>query len=358
MAILAGLRERRELGQVSEDLRRARARGLVLADATASFIACVKALALDVDEIGAPELKRSLDDTLAAVRAEAPPAELADSVARRSLETLEFAGRERRYLEHRDAELYRIIHLLRDGLSSLTDVDDVFNARLLDRSARLEQVIQLEDLVRVRRAISHEVTELRRQVADKQAQDVARNVELNREVDTLRRDVESARVAAATDPLTGAANRAAFDAELARLIELSAAGGQGFALLMADLDHFKAINDTHGHPVGDRVLVGFVGFCRSKVRRGDMVARWGGEEIAILLPSAALRIAHRKAHSMLKELARHDWAIDGESSLRFTASIGVAAWVAGDTAATLVARADEALYAAKKGGRNRSVRGG
>jgi diguanylate cyclase len=357
MAILAGLRERRELGQVSEELRRTRERSVVLAEAAASFIACVKALALDVNEIGAPELKLALDDTLAALRAEAPPAELAHAVAQRSLETLEFAGRERQYLEHRDAELYRIIHVLRDGLSSLADGDDAFNRRMLDRGARLEQVSQLGDLVRMRQAISSEVTELRRQVADKQAQDTARNAELNREVDTLRKDVESARVAATTDPLTGAANRAAFDAELARLLELAGAGGQGFSLLMADLDHFKAINDAHGHQVGDRVLMGFVGFCRSKVRRGDMVARWGGEEIAVLVPSAAIRIAHRKAQGLLRELAKHDWAIDGEKTLRFTASVGVAAWTSGDTAATLLARADEALYAAKKGGRNRAVRG-
>jgi diguanylate cyclase (GGDEF)-like protein len=357
MTILAGLRERRELGQVSEELRRARERSVVLADAAAAFIGCVKALALDVNEIGAPELKRALDDTLAALRAEAPLLELADAVAQRSVETLEFAGRERQYLEHRDAELYRIIQVLRDGLASVTHGDEAFNERMLDRGTRLEQASQLGDLVRIRQAISHEVIELRRQVADKQAQDTARQAELNQEVDTLRKDVESARVAATTDPLTGAHNRAAFDAELARLIELSAAGGTTFSLLMADLDHFKAINDNHGHQVGDRVLMGFVAFCRSKVRRGDMVARWGGEEIAILLPSAAIRIAFRKAQAMLRELAKHDWAIDGDRAIRFTASIGATAWVAGDSAATLLARADEALYAAKKGGRNRAVRG-
>jgi diguanylate cyclase len=358
MAILVGLRERRKLGQVSEELRGTRERALVLAEATASLIACVKALALDVEEIGAPELKEALDHTLAMVRAEAEPALVAGEVAARKIEALEFAGRERRYLETRDAELYRIIQVLRDGLSALADGDDAFNRRLLDRGARLEAASQLDDLVRVRQAIAREVTELRRQVADKQAQDTARSAELAREVDTLRKDVETARVAAATDKLTGAANRAAFDAELGRLLELAAANRQGFALLMCDLDHFKKINDTYGHQVGDRVLMGFVGFCRGKVRRDDIVARWGGEEIAILLPSASERVAHRKAQSMLKELARHDWAVDGGNTIRFTASVGVSAWVAGDTAATLVERADKALYDAKQSGRNRAVRSG
>lgn len=342
---------------MSEELRRARERTLVLADAAAALIACVKALALDVDEIGAPALKQSLDDTLAKIRAEAPTGELADEITARKVETLAFAGRERLYLTTRDTELYRIIQLLRDGLAALTDGDDAFNRRLLDRGTRLETASQLGDLVRVRQAITHEVTELRRSVADKQAQDVMQRGELSRELDTLRRDVENARSAAAIDPLTGAANRAAFDAELAHLVDLAAAGGGGFSLLLADLDQFKAINDAHGHQVGDRVLMGFVGFCRSRVRRGDLVARWGGDEIAILLPSAGDRVAHRKGQAMVKELARHDWGIDANQSMRFTVSVGVTAWAVEDTAVTILARADQALYAAKNTGRNRAVRG-
>ncbi|HWM87905.1 MAG TPA: GGDEF domain-containing protein [Kofleriaceae bacterium] len=358
MAILSGLRERRTLGQLSQELRGSRERTLMLADATASLIACVKALALDIEEIGAPALKLALDETLAALRAEAPSDHLAGAIAARRTEALEFAGREREYLATRDAELYRIIQVLRDGLAVLSDGDDAFNQRMLDRGTRLEAASQLDDLVRVRQAISREVIELRRQVADKQASDEARTAELTREVDTLRRDVEHARVSAATDKLTGAANRAAFDSELARLIELAGDGHQGFALLLADIDHFKAINDTHGHPVGDRVLIGFVAFCRSRVRRGDMVARWGGEEIAILLPAASQRIAHRVAVSLLEQLAAQDWLIETGDTIRFTASIGVGAWESGDTADTLLARTDEALYSAKQQGRNRAIRAG
>jgi diguanylate cyclase (GGDEF)-like protein len=358
MSILTGLRERHTLGQLSQDLRGTRERALMLADATASLIACVKALALDIDEIGAPALKLALDETLAWLRAEVPAEELATAIAARKTEVLEFAGREREYLQTRDSELYRIIQVLRDGLAAVSDGDDAFNRRLLDRGTRLEAASQLGDLVRVREAISREVGELRRQVAEKQASDEARASELAREVDALRRDVEHARASAATDKLTGAASRAAFDAELARLVELADANGQGFALLLADLDNFKSINDQYGHPVGDRVLMGFVGFCRSRVRRGDMVARWGGEEIAILLPSASERIAHRKAVSLLEQLATQDWLIDSGRTLRFTASIGVGAWTRGDTPDTLLARTDGALYRAKQEGRNRAIRAG
>jgi diguanylate cyclase (GGDEF)-like protein len=84
----------------------------------------------------------------------------------------------------------------------------------------------------------------------------------------------------------------------------------------------------------------------------------GARERAALLAEAGERIAHRKARAMRKELAVHNEAIDGSRSIRFTASIGVAAWTRGDTPAALLARADQALYAAKRGGRNRAVRAG
>ena len=171
------------------------------------------------------------------------------------------------------------------------------------------------------------------------------------------RILKSALTAAATDPLTGAANRAAFQTELTRLCDLAAAGGEGFGLLLLDLDHFKNVNDTHGHGVGDRVLMAFAGFCREHVRRGDMVARWGGEELAILLPSATLRAAHGKAQRMVTMLARRAWSVDAKQQLTVTMSAGIAAWTNGDTPESLVERADRGLYVAKRGGRNRAAKG-
>ena len=96
-------------------------------------------------------------------------------------------------------------------------------------------------------------------------------------------------------PATGAANRAAFDDELARRCQLATAGGDGFALIMVDVDHFKRVNDEHGHAVGDRVLTGLVAFLRPRVRRDDLIARWGGEEFAVVLPGASTRAALKKA---------------------------------------------------------------
>ncbi len=357
MSLLASLRERRSIGQLSDELAVSRSRSVVLGDAAGALIACVKALALDIDELGAAPLKEALDGMLARLRAEAPPDELAEELVVRRRETLEFADKERRYLADRDAELRHIIGVLSDGLAVVGAGNTSHDRGILEKGARLEAASQLGDLVKIRQVIAREVAGLRLAVADKQARDRAQTAALTGEVERLKRDVSHARIAAATDPLTGAANRSAFDTELARLGELAASGGDGFSLLLLDVDHFKAINDTHGHPVGDRVLLALVGFCRESVRRGDMVARWGGEEFAVLLPSASLRVAARKAQALVDELAKRTWSVGADgATVRFTISVGVTAWRDGDEPEVLIERVDQAMYKAKQGGRNRMVK--
>jgi diguanylate cyclase len=358
MSLLATLRERRNIGQLSDELEGTRERTLLLQDAAAVLISCIKALALDIQELGTPELKASLDETLGRLRAEAPVAELADELRRRQRETLMFADRKRRYLDDRDEELRHIISVLTDGLAEVGEGNAAYDRGVLEKGSRLEAATQLGDIVKMRQVISKEVRELRKAVSEKQARDAAQTAALTKEVEALRKDVERARTAAATDPLTGASNRGAFDGEVSRLCDLAAAGGEGFALLLLDVDHFKRINDTYGHPVGDRVLMALVGFCREHVRRGDMVARWGGEEFAVLLPSASLRVGASKARLMVKELRKRKWGIDTKGTVGFTVSMGVTAWKKGDDAAGLVKRADEALYDAKKRGRDRVVKVG
>jgi diguanylate cyclase len=105
------------------------------------------------------------------------------------------------------------------------------------------------------------------------------------------------------------------------------------------------------------VLQALVTFLRDRVRRDDLLARWGGEEFAVLLPKASARAAHAKAKALVAELAITDWTIDAAKKLRFTISIGVVARRADDAPATIVERADRCLYAAKHGGRNRAVKG-
>lgn len=155
------------------------------------------------------------------------------------------------------------------------------------------------------------------------------------------------------DPLTGLANRAGFDAALDAACALATHDGGGFALVLCDVDRFKAVNDEHGHTAGDAVLRGVAGVLRSCTRDTDVVCRFGGEELAVVLAAGAdLAAAHRTAERLRR--AVEEWTAPG--GIRVTASFGVAAWSPRRaTPDALVAVADKMLYAAKAAGRNRVV---
>ena len=152
-----------------------------------------------------------------------------------------------------------------------------------------------------------------------------------------------------TDALTGARNRRGTQKALELAVSLAEKGGSGLAIVLLDIDHFKQINDNHGHDVGDLVLIELVARLKGGVRGGDVVGRWGGEEFLIVLPTCGARSAGALAERLRE-------AVDGE---RFpgagfvTCSFGVAVWRAGLDAESLVQKADRALYDAKRSGRNR-----
>ena len=147
---------------------------------------------------------------------------------------------------------------------------------------------------------------------------------------------------ARTDPLTGAANRRSWDEEMEREVARVARTAEPLTVALIDMDHFKAYNDTFGHSAGDVLLSEFVVAIRAELRTGDVIARWGGEEFALALPSCDLPAARVVAERLLH-------VVPGGQ----TVSIGLTQAGVGDTPRTLIARADHALYEAKAGGRNR-----
>jgi diguanylate cyclase len=171
------------------------------------------------------------------------------------------------------------------------------------------------------------------------------------EVDKLREELVRARREASLDALTGLNNRRAFDAKLRDLVAID----KPFSLIMMDIDHFKLINDEHGHPIGDRVLQQLAKKMLAQTRTTDVVSRYGGEEFAVLLPLTSLSEARKLADKMrvgigMLNMRRTD---KGTSLGRITSSFGVAEYRRGESIDQLVARADNALYAAKKKGRDR-----
>lgn len=181
-----------------------------------------------------------------------------------------------------------------------------------------------------------------------------------RDVSERRRAESELRRMATTDPLTGLNNRRRFmelaEVEMARLRRY----GRAVSVLMLDIDRFKAINDTHGHAVGDHVLVRLAEVCRGELRDTDHIGRLGGEEFAIILPETPLASAAEVAERLRQRLALAEVPIvpgnRGQGCLRMTVSIGVA--MCGDEDASIeraLGRADRALYEAKAAGRNRIV---
>jgi diguanylate cyclase (GGDEF)-like protein len=125
-----------------------------------------------------------------------------------------------------------------------------------------------------------------------------------------------------------------------------------FSLAIADLDHFKDVNDTYSHETGDEVLKGVAEVFRAAVRTPDVVARYGGEEFLLLFPESSLSEAERACEKIRIALLEHPWT-DIAPGLKVTASFGVAYSADADNSTALIAMADRNLYAAKREGRNR-----
>lgn len=176
---------------------------------------------------------------------------------------------------------------------------------------------------------------------------------IGRDLSATRRLQQELQLMASTDPLTGLLNRRRFLEQAETEFLRSQRYQHELAVLMLDIDHFKAINDTHGHFVGDQVLIALSRAAENLLRDIDLMGRWGGEEFVFLMPETPLAGAAILAERLREELAR--LAVDSTArTVRFTVSAGVAARSECDAGMTdIMQRADSALYAAKHNGRNR-----
>lgn len=170
---------------------------------------------------------------------------------------------------------------------------------------------------------------------------------------SLIRDKEAQKELAVRDGLTGLYNRRAFNELLAQAVAREDRQGGRFGLLILDLDHFKKLNDTYGHPAGDAALKGAAEVLKNHLRKGDQAARFGGEEFVVILPGTDEGGAQHLAERVREAVAKNRLVFEG-AKISLTASFGLAVWPGdGKDPDALLASADRALYAAKEGGRNR-----
>jgi diguanylate cyclase (GGDEF)-like protein len=159
------------------------------------------------------------------------------------------------------------------------------------------------------------------------------------------------------DELTGLPNHRHFQESLASELERLRRFRRSLSLIMIDIDAFKAVNDTYGHQRGDEVLRGVAAAIRDGSRATDLAARYGGEELAVVMPETGLDGAFAAGEALRRAVEQLEFPVDDGPPLKVTISLGVASTGSEPvTAAELIAAADDALYAAKRGGRNRTVR--
>lgn len=159
------------------------------------------------------------------------------------------------------------------------------------------------------------------------------------------------------DPLTDTGNRIAMDQTLLREIEVSRRHLHPLSLLMLDIDHFKQINDTHGHSVGDEVLKAVAASIKQQLRNVDMVFRFGGEEFLIVLSNTNREAAALVGERLRLAVQTEEFVAEGRS-IELTVSLGCSTLLPGESAESLLRRADNALYVAKREGRNRLTMAG
>jgi diguanylate cyclase (GGDEF)-like protein len=149
--------------------------------------------------------------------------------------------------------------------------------------------------------------------------------------------------------LTGALNRQGLREMLMGRLQSPGHYGEGLAVIFMDIDHFKQINDRHGHDAGDEVLCGFAAVIRHEVRASDKLVRWGGEEFLLVCPDTGQEQAAKLAEKLRAAMMAHSWPY----GLSVTSSFGVTALRPEEDIGAAITRADGALYAAKSNGRNR-----
>jgi diguanylate cyclase len=256
-------------------------------------------------------------------------------------------------LEAKRAELDRELDNIANLIQSHLDASDRYSDSLAQAGRSLLQSPNPEKV----RSIVRLLIEANEKMLN-ETKELSVNLDKSRsQVAALRSKLVEAQAIGMRDSLTSLSNRRSFDSNLAKEISEARAQGTEMCLMMGDLDHFKKVNDNYGHPFGDRVLKYFAELLLKHIKDGDIAARLGGEEFAVILPQTTLESATRLTDQIRNRLEAQQWmnAQSGQLLSKITASFGIVRLGENDDCETLVKRADTMLYEAKRAGRNRII---
>lgn len=343
-------------------------------DTLASIVRTYGANGFDTEAMGAAELARRCDAWVRHVLTGAPPPldKLEPDEPDESETILFVPPSERCWTDiqqfirnHRRNEQSSVLESEKQLRDLITEIASSLRSAISDDAAKddmigremsaLSDTVQSNSLQAIRAQFGKTMQLVSTTIRQRQARYEAQLSSMSQRVRSLRSDLVEVRSKVDLDALTQLHNRGAFDRVLAQQIDVSFLSGQPLALLLIDLDHFKQINDTHGHPGGDLVLKAIAdAIVRVFTRRSDFVARYGGEEFVVILVDVAPSDLKTLSERLLETVRSLRIDYQG-TSISLTCSIGAAAYNPEESLEQFLQRTDEALYHAKHSGRDQVV---
>lgn len=303
-------------------------------------------------------LKGQVDALLAAVR---PPLDLRrlDSVKIRVRDVMAMQSVAKvRSLEAQE-EMRQMLSAFIGRLSRMSESSTTFQSKIEESAQRIKNVKTIEDLapllkdvIQTTRAMAEEASKERDELKNLQTHAMATEAEIAK----LQQDLLIASNSARHDPLTAALNRKGLDEALAREIAIMRRKETPLSVALLDIDNFKKINDNLGHDSGDAALIHLVSIVRQSLRPADSLARYGGEEFVILMPDTELEDGIKAMKRFQRELTKK-FFLAGSEKVLITFSAGVAQFAPDEAGAEAIKRADQAMYLAKRAGKNRVLGG-
>ena len=234
-------------------------------------------------------------------------------------------------------------------------LDRASDSRVEKQLRRLKGAAEQPDLAGMRNEVLSAVETIAEAMKERDERQRSEMAAISRQLESLRNELTHTRKEMSMDGLTRIYNRASLDEHMESVVSISVLSGRDACLLMVDIDHFKAVNDTWGHQAGDAVLRAVADLLvKCFPRRSDFVGRYGGEEFVVVLGEDGAATGRMLAQRLLERARELVVSWEGQE-IRVTVSAGIAAFADGDGVKEWVARADKALYEAKAGGRDQAV---
>ena len=309
----------------------------------------------DLEEIKTTKFQEQVHEFKCWLPAAPSPEAIADARQEFCQDSVRHLMKEQKYLEEREQELKRMISVLTEALGHISVGNEDYHSKITQTTQTLSQISQLEDIRKIRSSLTSEIGQLKDAVKERRSKEQQQQAQLMGSIETLQKKLKSAVICSLRDSLTGLLNRQGFNEAIVEACQNASLTRDSFTVAIVDVDGFKRINDSGGHQVGDIILVKLADYFKKSSQVDDALARLGGDEFVFLLANSSLERARKRLERMCQEISKptYNCPVEGKDFYtKISITGGISLYRAGDTQTSLLRRADEALYLAKKAGKN------